>query len=169
MNFGESFVTLFTDMNPATAICLVCGLILVIVEVFQPGFGVFGISGGILLFAGIILQAIYSGGNFLQTVILVFLLLLILAIAFLIMMRSLKYGWLSRSPIVQRETAVPEGLTEGTKDYSFLLNKEGLTMTTLRPIGKAKIDEEEYDVVAYQRSEERRVGKECRSRWSPYH
>ena len=22
---------------------------------------------------------------------------------------------------------------------------------------------------AYQRSEERRVGKECRSRWSPYH
>ena len=23
--------------------------------------------------------------------------------------------------------------------------------------------------VLYQRSEERRVGKECRSRWSPYH
>ena len=23
--------------------------------------------------------------------------------------------------------------------------------------------------VVYQRSEERRVGKECRSRWSPYH
>ena len=23
--------------------------------------------------------------------------------------------------------------------------------------------------VYYQRSEERRVGKECRSRWSPYH
>src|SRR2546430_11766367 len=25
------------------------------------------------------------------------------------------------------------------------------------------------DSVAYARSEERRVGKECRSRWSPYH
>ena len=25
------------------------------------------------------------------------------------------------------------------------------------------------DVVAHKRSEERRVGKECRSRWSPYH
>ena len=23
--------------------------------------------------------------------------------------------------------------------------------------------------IAYDRSEERRVGKECRSRWSPYH
>ena len=36
--------------------------------------------------------------------------------------------------------------------------------------------EEEYDVVVVgaghagcERSEERRVGKECRSRWSPYH
>ena len=28
-----------------------------------------------------------------------------------------------------------------------------------------KIDE----LIEYHRSEERRVGKECRSRWSPYH
>ena len=26
-----------------------------------------------------------------------------------------------------------------------------------------------YDIVETTRSEERRVGKECRSRWSPYH
>ena len=26
-----------------------------------------------------------------------------------------------------------------------------------------------YDGVIFHRSEERRVGKECRSRWSPYH
>ena len=25
------------------------------------------------------------------------------------------------------------------------------------------------EAAAYSRSEERRVGKECRSRWSPYH
>ena len=29
------------------------------------------------------------------------------------------------------------------------------------------LKDKEFDVVA--RSEERRVGKECRSRWSPYH
>ena len=29
--------------------------------------------------------------------------------------------------------------------------------------------EEEYDEKELLRSEERRVGKECRSRWSPYH
>ena len=26
-----------------------------------------------------------------------------------------------------------------------------------------------YDLISEYRSEERRVGKECRSRWSPYH
>ena len=44
-----------------------------------------------------------------------------------------------------------------------------------------KIDDEEFpninegdliaveDIISQLRSEERRVGKECRSRWSPYH
>ena len=35
-------------------------------------------------------------------------------------------------------------------------------------ISKMKSDLEKYRII-YDRSEERRVGKECRSRWSPYH
>ena len=31
------------------------------------------------------------------------------------------------------------------------------------------IDDKTREVVGIPRSEERRVGKECRSRWSPYH
>ena len=31
------------------------------------------------------------------------------------------------------------------------------------------VDVERFDVMISSRSEERRVGKECRSRWSPYH
>ena len=31
------------------------------------------------------------------------------------------------------------------------------------------IDKSGCDIYGYDRSEERRVGKECRSRWSPYH
>ena len=33
----------------------------------------------------------------------------------------------------------------------------------------ARADEAEVKAAAAERSEERRVGKECRSRWSPYH
>ena len=38
--------------------------------------------------------------------------------------------------------------------------------------GMRRIDEMtdgEYEKLTVLRSEERRVGKECRSRWSPYH
>ena len=33
----------------------------------------------------------------------------------------------------------------------------------------AYLEQEGYEILEYNRSEERRVGKECRSRWSPYH
>ena len=36
-------------------------------------------------------------------------------------------------------------------------------------MGTNEDDKEKYDLYTEQRSEERRVGKECRSRWSPYH
>src|SRR3712207_8709867 len=43
---------------------------------------------------------------------------------------------------------------------------------TLSAYIQARFDEfsrSQKDVAQYIRSEERRVGKECRSRWSPYH
>ena len=36
-------------------------------------------------------------------------------------------------------------------------------------VGKMTVAESLRDKLKYNRSEERRVGKECRSRWSPYH
>jgi len=34
---------------------------------------------------------------------------------------------------------------------------------------RRKVEAEYLKVLRFDRSEERRVGKECRSRWSPYH
>src|SRR3712207_9072324 len=46
---------------------------------------------------------------------------------------------------------------------------KGLVVPIIRP--KSFVGPERLGVFAllYDRSEERRVGKECRSRWSPYH
>ena len=55
-----------------------------------------------------------------------------------------------------------------------------ISMTTLQELDsilqKAKTEAEKYNYSSFfrrqkllSRSEERRVGKECRSRWSPYH
>src|SRR5260370_19230812 len=52
------------------------------------------------------------------------------------------------------------------------------TAPTLKPVGDVHGSLERFNVIAVsdaflrtqcKRSEERRVGKECRSRWSPYH
>ena len=53
----------------------------------------------------------------------------------------------------------------------YLAEKELDLTATLD--GKAAYKDADFVVIAaptnYDRSEERRVGKECRSRWSPYH
>ena len=38
-----------------------------------------------------------------------------------------------------------------------------------KPTFTPHVDTGDYVVIVNARSEERRVGKECRSRWSPYH
>ena len=48
---------------------------------------------------------------------------------------------------------------------AICLNAEVLTKTAEISLGGKKVDKIEI----LCRSEERRVGKECRSRWSPYH
>ena len=65
------------------------------------------------------------------------------------------------------QTALPEPLSAVTAltvlDGTFLLggvSETGLALVRLTAEGKSE---------ELPRSEERRVGKECRSRWSPYH
>src|SRR3712207_8222728 len=46
---------------------------------------------------------------------------------------------------------------------------EGYVVNTSSVAGVASAAWSGYGVTKHARSEERRVGKECRSRWSPYH
>ena len=78
-SFGQEIVYLFQEMNVAAAICLGIGLILLIIEIFTPGFGLFGIAGVIMSIIGIVLRATAGGrGNPVFQVLLLLLLLLLL-------------------------------------------------------------------------------------------
>ena len=85
--FSEEIVFLFQEMNVASAICFFVGLIFIIVEVFTPGFGFFGISGIILSIIGIVLRATQGGnGNpVIQALLLLLILLVACVIAFVFM------------------------------------------------------------------------------------
>ena len=69
----------------------------------------------------------------------------------------------------QREASI-EGQLRDCKDYA---EKNGITVvgTYIDRAYSAKTDDRPdfQRMIKDSRSEERRVGKECRSRWSPYH
>ena len=52
---------------------------------------------------------------------------------------------------------------QGTKYVQIYLTEDELQKKETKDLIK------KYKQEKYSRSEERRVGKECRSRWSPYH
>ena len=71
---------------------------------------------------------------------------------------------------------LPKGTVEAGEEYKDTAMREvyeetGVKATLMKYIGKSQYSfTVPEDVVEKTvRSEERRVGKECRSRWSPYH
>ena len=65
-------------------------------------------------------------------------------------------------PLRGRSHAVPLDFTAGSSELLVRVDTRG---AKILPVSLARLP----DFHARARSEERRVGKECRSRWSPYH
>ena len=71
------------------------------------------------------------------------------------------------SPMIRQFSAI-DGLQKAyTLVYSMDTGNENGCCLTLCRTGNRQYMQSCY--IAAARSEERRVGKECRSRWSPYH
>ena len=65
-------------------------------------------------------------------------------------------------------------MPEKVKNYILLVEDEDSVRLTLRDFLQKKgysilVASDGVSAIKQLRSEERRVGKECRSRWSPYH
>lgn len=151
MDFFMQIGLLFTNMSWAVIICLIIGLVFIMIEIFQPGFGVFGSIGFILLVLGIILRAIYRTEDddmLAQIFIMLFIVSIVIIVAFVLMVKSSKMGWLSRSPLIQSGSVVSTEISEGTNDYIYLKDKLGIATTDLKPTGKININEEILDAYA---------------------
>lgn len=128
-------------------ILYVIGIVLLIIEMFMPGFGVFGVSGAISFIAGIVLR-ILSGGGFLEILIIIAIALVFLILVMVCAVNSAKSGRLSKSAFILNQNAIPVGQTAGTNDYAFLIGKTGIATTFLRPVGKAVIEEQTFEVIS---------------------
>ena len=149
MTFWQEFAYTFSEIGWAPAILLILGLIFVIVELFVPGYGFFGITGSILVIVALVIRAYNHGGG--NPVIQIFILLgvaiLVLAIAAIILLILVKKGVFSRTGFVLGRTAVGKDRSEGTPDFNDLNGKSGVAKYDLHPGGVATIDGRQIDVV----------------------
>lgn len=132
-----------TNIGVIQALCLIIGLILVIIEMFFPGFGAPGITGLILLVVGVLLTA----KSLLEALILVIVILAVLGVALALVFRSASKGRLSRILVLSDSLKKELGYS-GTEDLESFLNKEGVTITVLRPSGIADFNGVKLDVVS---------------------
>src|SRR5574344_1416366 len=138
-DWGDAFVRLFTEnYNIVSMICLAIGLVLLGIECFIPGFGVFGISGCIFCAFSIVLTLI-KGGDYawMQFLYMLGIIVIVITTTILIAVRSARFGALSHSQLIQKNTALPEDFSSNEKNYSYLIGKIGMTETVCKPSGKA--------------------------------
>lgn len=146
MTIWEELGLLFTEMSPWTIILLIVGSALIILDAFDTGFDITGISGLAAVIGGIVLRMI-NGGTLLMLVVMLLIVSVIVFLSVFLIFRSAEKGWLSRTALFDKTPAVPYDKTEGTPDYSSLIGMTGKTETVLKPVGKVKIDNTLYDAV----------------------
>ncbi len=134
---------LFAGLGWVSLLCLITGLVLVIVEMFIPGFGVPGITGLILLVIGVVLYA----KSPLQALIMVVIILAILGVALTLVLQSASKGHLSRHLVLQ-ERLEDDVRFSAADDLNYFVGNEGITLTVLRPSGTANFDGVKLDVVS---------------------
>jgi membrane-bound ClpP family serine protease len=134
---------LITSINPIQALFIIVGLALVIIEMFHPGFGAPGITGGIMLFVGIALIA----KTIPQALILILLILAILGIALTLVLHSATKGNLAKRLVLSNFQNKEAGYI-GTEALEYFLDKEGTAITVLRPSGTVDFDGVRVDVVS---------------------
>lgn len=132
-----------TSIQLWQAIILVAGLLLVVVEMFHPGFGAPGITGAILILLAVVLIA----NTFLEALILIIIVLAVLGIALSLVLQSATKGRLSKTLILNDSLKKESGFI-GTEDLDYFLGKEGVTLSILRPAGTADFDGVKLDVVS---------------------
>ncbi len=122
------------------------GLAAIIIEFFVPAAGIIGIVGIGSIIGGIILAYINYG----TTIGTIYLLsaLIIVPVVVIFYFRRFPESFMGKRLILHDSQKQKDGFTSYTEDkYSSLINKNGESLTTLRPAGSVKIENKKYSVV----------------------
>ena len=124
-------------------ILFIVAFIFIGIEMIIPGFGAPGIIGCCCLAAGVSLTA-----NTYTQAIMIIAIILILLTVFVVIMTFLLYKGVLKSPIVLKDKQEKETGYISSTDLEYLIGKQGITTTALRPAGRVKIEGVEFDVIS---------------------
>lgn len=129
--------------NLPAVLLLVAGFILVVVEIYVPGFGLPGISGIACLVAGVLIKA----KSALEALVMALVIIALLCVALSISIHSVSKGRLAKSKLVLHETATDaEHIDEN--DLKYFMGKQGVSTTVLRPAGMGEFDGVKLNIVS---------------------
>ncbi len=140
----NEIVQLFSGLSIIAMILLLVGLVLLMVEIFVPGFGIFGILGAIFSLGGIITK-ICIGTTLTQILIMLAFSVISILILFVLLTISARVGIVKRSAFVQDKTSVPVNYDK-VKEYSKLVGKVGFAKSDCNPVGKMSFNDKVYEV-----------------------
>ena len=124
-----------------SAVCVLLGMILIIVEVFLPGFGLPGIGGIVLVGAGVVMVGMHFGS--LTAVGTLLVIIAVLAVLISWVLRQASRGG-KRSDLFLQER---DELHTQQEDMKVLVGKAGTTTSVLRPAGIGDFDGVRLNVV----------------------
>ncbi len=143
MDFLNEVWQYIGGVDPIAAICIILGTVLIIIEMFTPGFAIPGISGLILLLLGII----FTAQSFVEGLIIFLVIMAILTIVLIFVILSASKGALFKSPLINKNSETKEEGYISTNDMQVFVGKSGKAITTLRPAGTCDFDGVRLDVV----------------------
>ena len=141
------FAQIFTQMHWVPALLLVLGVVLVIIEIFVPGFGFFGIAGFGSLIAGVVVRICF-GLNLSQSLSLILVVLGFLVLVVMVMVWGAQYGILGRTGLFERRTTLSKDYNKVSRELKKLVGRNGKAISRLDLGGQAKIRGKIYDVVS---------------------
>jgi len=137
------FLNLLSNVSTLSIILFIVGIGLIVVEMFEPGFGFFGVFGIISLLICVFVTA----QTVLQGLILTAIFFVILMILLVIFLTFVSKGRLPKRLILHESETIEQGFS-GTEDMKYLMGKTGVVTTLCRPVGNVDFDGVKLDVVS---------------------
>lgn len=144
---AQELLSIFIHMHTVGIVFLVLAMILISLEFFISGFGYFGI-GGCACFVIAFFIRLIQGATTAQWIAILVVVAIIITSCVLLVINSKEKGTFNKNPFIQTDTSIPEDYSDPLAVYGHLLDKEGQLVTQCKPIGKAEIDGDIYEVMA---------------------